>query len=672
MAKFTSILYWKWGYPVFEGENLKNSLLDIIARSSFETLYVSFHHVDYPFSDPRILGAVRLCNEILVANNRKLLLDIDARNEGLEFERLHPGQKGFFSRFLETRLDSNGSGHIDIKNLEVAKVGRKASHNPPESIINSWVFDLVDRFRYDPDTVENVKDKTQIQALDEWRTRINIDAGPENAGKTALVFPAIRHAIPDPFSPKLYGFFSTMFELVKDIPISGAATDEWGFELALENEGDRYFSKHFPYSPYMDLEFADLTGTPLHDALIHFAYSPVGDRDMSMATVSAYLEVLRAKMKENNDWFYDKTKEIFGTGAFVGVHPTFWGDPTDFYLDTILNGLDWWEVKRDFAQTDEWVLIPIRLALSRKWGGKVWYNMWYSGNTNIKETYFEETWANARFGGRTHYLGYECPNEPGVLPLKQEGLLEEMSLMEEKIGILNEFQESQPDSRVLVIFGMEAVSCWNIADPGARDWNRNGGTLNKVLKFAKNLFDSGFLCDLAPSSEIVNQSITIRQGKAAYVKQDYDAVIFLLPQGIRREVLGFLEEYLSVNKKLILVGDCGVFSDGMDASGAFRALRSGLPFWYKDFPETSDVIEVLANWGVPKNTFENGCVYQDGSAIFTANGAKAIGNPLKVDAEVQGHRVQFDGSDFLAIRISPDGAAQVASGECRSLAVSKL
>lgn len=670
MPNYKNIIYWKWDYPIFEENKMENDLADIIKRSNFDFLYISFHHICYPFSDSRLLDLIRKCSDILISTGRELLLDIDVRNEGEEFNKAYPGHKGFLTRFIELDLDHSGKGSIEFKSSLNGRVGRKKPDGQAEYIINSWAFSLFDKMHFLPETLVNIKECTYIERLDDLSTKITVAAGIENAGKKVLLYPAIRHAIPDLFSPHLYEFYSSMFELVKDIPLGGAATDEWGYDLALEVENDHYFSRHFPFSPFMCSEYKKLTGRDMEEDMLYFLYSPSDNTGLSTMAVSGYLEVFRAKMKENNDWFYYKAKEVFGLDTFIGVHPTYWGDATDFYVDVILNGFDWWEVKRDYAQTDEWVQFPIRLALAHKWGGNVWYNMWYSGNTNIKETYYEETWINARYGGRTHYLGYECPNESGVFEMKQVGALEEMDEMEKEIKKLNDFQTSQPDSRVLVIFGMEAVSCWNICDPGSRIWGRNGGTLNKVLKFTKQLFDNKVLCDLIPSSEIANGSLELIDGKAKYGTQVYDAIIFLLPEGIRKDTLEFLQEYYKVNKNLIMFGDCKYFNNGEKATSVFNKFTDSIKYHLNNMDRIEESIEILRQWGVQDNVYENGCLYQDGSAIFTTKGLKHIGNELKVNAFVNGHKVEFEGEDFMAIGIDESGRVQrFAAGKCNILKI---
>ena len=45
------------------------------------------------------------------------------------------------------------------------------------------------------------------------------------------------------------------------------------------------------------------------------------------------------------------------------------------------------------------------------------------------------------------------------------------------------------------------------------------------------------------------------------------------------------------------------------------------------------------------------CTFEDGSVILTTDGAMNLFNPLKASFELAGHKVEFKGSDFLAIRI---------------------
>ncbi len=654
MSEYTNLFYWKWDDEILEEGNMEHNLKSIIKRSNFETIYICVHNVrKYSFTDTKVISCIEKCCEILHQAGRKLLLDIEIRfAESKYYDNKYPGNMGLLAIFVEIELDGNGCGSLVV--------------NKPEYIINSWAVSIGDNIHIMEDymhnmhikkeSMKNIKGNTYIEPIDQFTSKITVNAGKENANKKAVVVPAMRHHLPDTFSPQMYEYYGYMFDCVRHIPLDGVANDEWGYGTKIEYKDGIHYSKHFPYSPFMSCEYEELTCRKLEDDLIYFMFVPENGEGKSIDVINRYLEVYRNKMKENNTWFYNKGKEYFGKETFIGVHPTLWGDETDFYIETLHNAMNWWEVKRDFAQTDESVLMPIRLALAHKWGGAVWYNMWYSNDTGVKETYYRETWVNARYGGRTHYLGYDNKHEPGQVGLKKEGVMELMCEMEEVVLRLNDFQVSQPDSKVLVLFGIEAVSNWKLSTPGDKVIYRNGGTLSKVLKFSKDLFGSGYLCDLIPTYEVTNGSLTMSGNKLMYGTQVYDAAILIAPEGIRREVLGFIQNYYDVNKNLIIIGECNYFSDGKPAMEEFKNFVEKIEYHVLDITNFGGCAEILKAWDVPGNIYRQGCVYQDGSAIFTTNGLKNKGNKLKVDEIIKGHRVQFEGEDFMAIELDDNGA----------------
>lgn len=68
-----SILYWKWDEKVFEGNTLAVLLDDMLKRSSFKMLYVSFHHISRPYDDKELYEAIEYTVGRLAEDGRKLL-----------------------------------------------------------------------------------------------------------------------------------------------------------------------------------------------------------------------------------------------------------------------------------------------------------------------------------------------------------------------------------------------------------------------------------------------------------------------------------------------------------------------------------------------------------------------------------------------------------------------
>jgi hypothetical protein len=875
-------------------------------RFNFDLLYVSFHHLPLPFGDGRLLALVREAAATLAGRGKKLLLDIDARNELADYLRLYPGEEGMAVYFWRRELDGRGRCRFTAPNPPSGRTGRAGKPRPPAKLAGLWAMDAAappggepaggaalqaigqtqganapkgagvpqgegsapgcgkeahgpePSLEYAPGSLAGHDDRQGVgSALGAGGAQIGagqaphgpepswayapgslarlpaeaatvtdlggeslyeIDAGAELAGKTLLIAPVFAHGIPDLFSDHLDSFYSGLFDAVADLPLGGAAVDEWGWDLAMGNDDGLYYINAIPYSGGLSKRYAQATGRSLDADLPHFicapaeapagasagstagassgasggggteppvaepagalaksaaeasarsaavaaedtsaaasAGSPAGasagtsagsaarasagtsataaegtsaaagsaagasagtsaaasarasagasERTSAVASagapapasavaVSDYLRVLRERMGENNRWFYDETKRRFGDGAFVGVHPTLWGDSSDFSMDIAHNGLSWWETPRDYAQTDECVAMPIRLALAHKWGGPVFYNMWYSGNTQQLETYWHETWRNARFGGRTHYLGYECPNEPGVFRLKHPGALEGIEAMERKISEIDRVQRSQPDCRALIVFGMEAASNWRLSGKWALPV-RGQGLLPQILKFANALFEH-FLCDLVPSTEISNGSVEIEGGSAWLGTQAYDAIIYVAPELCGRDVLRKLSAYSAGGGRLLLAGACTRCADGRPAGADFaelarladragradqagfaglaeraepeeptgrtdpadRAGRAGLAVFAAqagftglapEIPSAAETLGWLSSQGIPANRWHNGCAYQDGSLLFTAEGHMPTGNILAVDCRRNGRAIRFTGEDY--------------------------
>ena len=145
-------------------------------------------------------------------------------------------------------------------------------------------------------------------------------------------------------------------------------------------------------------------------------------------SINCYHAFIRQITINAEQTFYQNVKSTFGSGAFVGVHPTWFAiEETDNTPEVWKNGIDWWGVPRDYGFTDEIMLYPVRLALTHKAEANVFYNMWYGEGAGFLTSFFKEIYRNARYGGRTISLAYECRFERVVQQLCRPGELEAVS-----------------------------------------------------------------------------------------------------------------------------------------------------------------------------------------------------------------------------------------------------
>ena len=641
-------LYWKWNNAdgEFGMESVRRKALDIIERSVFDVIYVSLHNLPHEYnilSSDEIVSIMEMCCKLFNQHGRKMVFDLEIRHNLPYFKTITTTERNALTTCLQGRLDENGDWQ------------QRAVHSVPTSLIDPSLPHCQGILRCkcaDTDADGRIIESTveDITAFTSYTdTEVIVHAGKEHAGKKVICFPYVLSDRFDVCGDEYKLHQKKLFERVKHIPFSGASTDEWGVELLGGLNGGRWLC----VSDGMCKYYREACGRDLHEDLLWLRCQSADDPDKNRRVVRDYLRVLRERCVDANATFYDEVKRYFGADALVLCHPTWMGHSHCVNFECPKNGLDWWEIKRDFAQTDEMIYRPLRFAMSRKYPENLHYNMWYSQHTHVLKTYFIETWCSARFGGRTHHLGYEI-TEPCALELYPEGHLEAISEMEAQIEKLNAVQTSRPDSRVLVVFGMNAATNWAIQEPNQEQLAPYGKYIAADFDLSNDLLNRFYLCDLVPSSEIENGSLTLDGGKAVYCGHSYDAVIAAHPIALSESEKEFFRAYDANGGTLMVFGD----EEG-DLAG-LGCLRH--PTCDADL-----AVSKLKELGVEGNCGANYCVFEDGSVTFTTELAEnlsnemsskgeflyrdvpiqSVGNRLEIDTVVRGKHIVFRGEDFL-------------------------
>lgn len=627
------ILYWKWNEDHLDEAVMLRCAQDIIDRSMFDVIYVCLHQLDEHHQllvNDHIIALLKSCCARFAQYGRRVVLDIDPRRE-LKYYRENPtGEQYRALTYKQWVLNEDGSYSEEIPQSQGVLRCLCVEFDGQGCIIE-----------------DSVKD---ITALTEWKDGvITVNGGRTLAGKTVVCFPYTNTQHVDICGDDYKQLWDTMFRRVADIGLSGAATDEWSVRLV----GGPQQGKWFCASDGLRKYYRARTGRELFDDILFFRNRSDKHPDKHSRIAMDFVNTLRARVVDGDEVLYDSTKRYFGKDALVLCHPTYMGDVSCMSIDLSLNGLDWWEVKRDFAQTDELVDIPIRMSMSRKCPDNLWYNMWYSQRTMDINSYFPETWKNALYGGRTHHLGYECRKEPGiVLELNHEGYLELLSDMEDEIEKLNAVQTTRPDTRILTVFSYDAAADWTVAYPDDMTLRAGNQYLQPAVRFSTNLLKRGYLNDIVPSSEIDNGSLTLKGGKACYGGHTYDAVIVIHPIVLTDKATAFFRDYATLGGLLCVLGDERNTLGGIG--------RLNLPDLKLD-----EVIRVLDDSNVAGNCGDHYCVYEDGSILFVTDGKKNVGNPLEIDCTVCGKHITFRGEDFL--HISADNQATYGKMEQLSI-----
>ncbi len=656
------ILYWKWNDDLLDKNTVRERTEDIMNRSMFDVIYVSLHSVSPEnriASNPLMLESVRECAELLKSRDRKMVLDLDISYE-TEYAKINPTcEKSYLAKYCRRKLDGCGCFTEDFEKADGIYFCKCLSFDDRGLFDEKSVFDITER--------AEVKNNT-----------VKIDAGCDFAECDVIFYVYMQRGGYDILGDEYKEKWEEICRLAAGSGISGIAADEWGLGPKIETESGeqgswdtisemasdcttdlskvKFFAEWFVVTDGLCRYYNEMFYSDLKEDLLYFR-NDSADRQKGIRIVNQYLDALRKRTADGEKYLYELSKKYFGEDSVVLCHPTWWGDELDPAFDVIKNGIDWWEVKKDFAQTDELMLMPVRISRTRRCPENLWYNMWYSMRTLDINTYYRETWVNARYGGRTHYLGYEC-YEPGVvLNLNQKNYLEKCSETEEKIEILNLLQTSRPDSRILIVFGYEAVANWKIADPDETRWNRVSGNIHNVWKFTKDLFDSHYLCDLIPSTEIDNDYVGIENNKICYCGHNYDMLVYILPEGNTKKTADLIKNYANANKNLIIIGNNVNFMSGYGLLNEKKI-------------DVKKVIHVLEDRSIKRNCGENYCVYEDGSVLFTSDGEKNIGNILNIDEEINEMKIRHMGEDFLYV-LPQNGGFAVSCGKCNFLEITR-
>lgn len=640
-----SVMYWKWDNDVLDPEIMKQKADDFLKRTQIGTVFLGTQWIEDHFHGEKIGLAFRTAIDKLHSAGRKAVIECCIRNEGEPFYRQYPDEPCYLATFFEGTADENGCGSFRVPAETVWHYWRKRGEDGEHKVLCAYRLKKTGEFTFS-EAVPCDKSVTTEVVKGSEGNEIEVAFNGAAAGETVAVCIGFPQPLVDLAHPMLIPYFREMVKHAKELNADGVFSDEWGYDIILKivqtNPYDDHELnlRHVSYSEHFEACHKEFTGKPLKENLLYLFY---GDKDKRREVVDDYLKTMRLLCTENEEQMYDAVKEIMGKDAFWGVHPTWWGSVDSLNFEFFKNGFYWWDAKRDYAQTDEMILYAIRTALAHRFSSPVWYNMWYSMGTRDINTYYRETWRNLRFGGRTHYLGYECPNEAVVLELKPQGMLESIEEMDARVRMFDGVV-SQPDCRLLVLFGYEAVSNW--AEIGMEvPWKPQNPRLDNVLNTTNAIFQN-VLCDLVPSYAAENGSLYVnKNGKAQYGTQEYDGVIALYAGRMAKEAVELLSRLNP--KKLAL---CSDEEDKQTLALIENLKRAGAKIYTK-MPTTEELSALATDaFGIKENRFgDEGTVMQDGSVIFTSKGELPAGNPLKVSFDYNGNHYEFDGQDAFWI-----------------------
>jgi hypothetical protein len=659
---------WFWNAVDREPENYKPFLNTVALHSPYTLLTTSMRIASRRFTDKDVHDAAKAAAVYARQRGIGVVLELPFTDS---FTRDFPGE------ILE---------QVVLKTVPLADSGQVTvgiSYPPGDSELQGWSLKIgparllhVYCFGRDaggmkPETIRDITSSCKVAEVGATGTKIEIPCSLGTKGLQACAMFSIPYEWPDIFSPHVMAFHRKMIQSYADVGLAGVCLDEWGIPVgdAAALAPDRlWYSKHWA------AVYAKRTGGRdlLRDLLL-MCQGESGHESQRLAAINHYMEMIwqgNAAIEEN---FYKATKATFGPAAFVGTHPTWWPYPDA--REVARNGLDWWEVRRDWAQVDEVTPFCVRTALAKKWGSPIWYNMFYAKEV---ADYERSLWTHVLGGGRINYHPqYPVANGRGwnynVL------LTGELMHGECRVRLLDFISGAPLDCPVAVIFGHAAAINWiapGFGDPG--------------VSLCDALWKEGYYADLIPSSEISSGALKIAaDGHIQYGRQRYSAAVLYEPQYGRLEVAEFFRKAAEADKTALdRVGEWTKDFYGKPFSGG-SALPAQMASAHDAASATAAIVERLRRLGVAPQEPATGiigwdkktaappakgrCHLIDGTEILVAGERSVAGDPIQTTLGINGRKVAFDAKGIAAVRLSKDGKLEaMAAGGLKSFVVAGL
>lgn len=498
----------------------------------------------------------------------------------------------------ETKLDRNGNGSCRLN----AKFVRSRSSYKKE-LYKVWVFRKTADGFYDPSTLHEISECEFT--VKEEEILVSIRAGDRYKGYSAYVMAGFYYRSNNNFCQEAIEGTTKFIEHYKDIPFDGVMLDEYGnakiippWQLKFKFGGYRMSLCSVPMAKELEVR----TGEPAAKTLFHLRYAPSGKPEIRMRAINIYMDLMREGSLRVENTMYKKAKETYGQSCFIAAHNTF---HNSLINDEIwATGLKWWSIPREYGFTDEKTPTPTQMGIAMSYPAKAMYNMYYDSKIT---RFSKKTFTDLRYGIRTFYHAFN--DKQWGMGLEMPEAINAINPVERCTRLMNIFNPSLPEIRLLVIFGNEALQNWypNKSQRGRYDINDKLKIEEKALKIWK----AGYRNALVPTDLISSGKLTLDAShRPILCGHQFDAILFMYPQYAKESTLKFIEEYVGNGGKLMLEGTATNDFNGSDITSRIQKIEELATV--KGFS-----VNRLSELGLTRNAVKGGCKNEDGSFVFT-------------------------------------------------------
>jgi len=639
------IAYWFLTPDILLNDKYLKDLDNMIDRTLFDFIFLDSRN-GYSFED---LQKMHPIVEKIVARAHQRNIKIGIR---AQVKRLNPVPEEITERFIseaEIKLDKSGEGNCTLN----AKLVRSRS-SYKKKVFKVFVFKKTGEGFFDPSTCKEVSDYES--SVKGETMEVKVKAGDKYKGYTAYVMAEFYYHSVSNFSQEAANGVIAFIDSYSDIPLDGVMLDEysnfrivppWLMKFKLGNFRLR------SYSLPMAKQLETLTGESSALTMLHMRYAPAGKPEIRMKAINDYMDLMRQGAMHVENAMYKRAKEVYGPNCFIAAHNTFHNTLT---CDEIwATGIKWWSIPRENGFSDEKTPLPTQMGIAMSYPMNVMYNMYY--DYKIKR-FTAKTLTDLRYGVRTFYHAFN--DKQWGLGLDQPESYQAINPVENCSRLMNHFNPSLPEIKLLVIFGNEALQNW-YPDRSSRGSYDVNGRLHIEEKAVK-LWKAGYVNALVPTDLITEGKLTLgADNKPVLNGHKFDAVVFLYPEYSKEPTLKFLEDYVNRGGKLMLEGTAAYNFAGEDITERMSHI-------YSKSVTTGFSVKGISGLGISKNGIAGGCKNEDGSYVFTSIGSLRKDKLKTFKIKVDKNLYSADYTGFAAIRINPEtGLLRFAGSGFREL-----
>ena len=515
-------------------------------------------------------------------------------------------------------------------------------------LVHAWAFRKASDGVYFDGTLVDVTDRAEVVSLSNGHIELRFDL-PELEDCAVYVMVAHYHRFGDLFSDYYIRQYGKFMEDYRDTPFDGVVLDEMkNLEYTMGNViiRERIYGKHF--KQYFEAE----TGEDCDRILFEMRYTAMSEQYKRPRAINLFYDIIRRATRRLEQFTAEKAQEVYGEETFLGLHNTYHNHlQNDELLST---GINWWEVPRKYAQSDEDITYPVRMGMACQCPEALVYDMFYAKS---HEPFLEKVLRDAKFGCRIHY---HAMNDGywGINAGSPE-FIDDIRDIEQKIDLLNVFDPVMPKMDLLVVFGFPALCNW-YPDIRARNNMDLNGSL-RIMERVDALWKAGYLNALAPDDALHDGRITVTErGTFSYCGHEFAHMLYLYPEYSKKETLAFLKNAIGQGTSLSVIGPLTTDFTGAPVSRELRRIIEGVT--------VGEAADIPALFGLCANPLDAGCYLEDGSAVFSDRMSLEKHEKKTFRAELCGHVWSGEYEGTAAIRADSTGELRrFVAGNCTKL-----